>query len=174
MILCFILLGIMCEGVVCYIGNGVVLFFEVLFKEIGEFEEVGVNVCDCLFIFEVMMLILLYYIVIDQVCEVCKGVGKIGMMGCGIGFVYEDKVGCCVLCVQDLFDVKIFVDCLCENFDYYNFVLIQYLGGVVVDFQVMFDMMFGYVDCLKLMVVDVLCCLYDVNNVGQNLLFEGV
>lgn len=37
--------GIMREGVACYIGNGVVLSPEALFKEIGELEEAARCVC---------------------------------------------------------------------------------------------------------------------------------
>ncbi|TDA45332.1 adenylosuccinate synthetase, partial [Burkholderia pyrrocinia] len=54
--------GIMREGVACYIGNGVVLSPEALFKEIGELEEAGVNVRDRLFISEAATLILPYHI----------------------------------------------------------------------------------------------------------------
>ena len=82
------------EGVACYIGNGVVLSPEALFKEIGELEEAGVNVRDRLFISEATTLILPYHIAIDQ-ARARKGAGKIGTTGRGIGPAYEDKVGRC-------------------------------------------------------------------------------
>lgn len=85
--------GIMRDGVACYIGNGVVLSPEALFKEIGELEEAGVNVRDRLFISEATTLILPYHIAIDQAREARKGAGKIGTTGRGIGPAYEDKVG---------------------------------------------------------------------------------
>jgi hypothetical protein len=68
--------GIMREGVACYIGNGVVLSPEALFKEIGELEEAGVNVRDRLFISEATTLILPYHIAIDQAREARKGAGN--------------------------------------------------------------------------------------------------
>lgn len=43
-------------------------------------------------------------------CEVVCGKKVIGIIGCGIGFVYEDKVVCCGLCVGDLFDMVFFVE----------------------------------------------------------------
>lgn len=165
--------GIMREGVACYIGNGVVLSPEALFKEIGELEEAGVNVRDRLFISEAATLILPYHIAIDQAREARKGAGKIGTTGRGIGPAYEDKVGRRALRVQDLFDAKTFADRLRENLDFHNFVLTQYLGGAAVDFQATLDTMLGYADRLKPMVADVSRRLYDVNNAGQNLLFEG-
>ncbi|WP_423392440.1 adenylosuccinate synthase [Burkholderia sp. LMG 21824] len=165
--------GIMREGVACYIGNGVVLSPEALFKEIGELEEAGVNVRDRLFISEAATLILPYHIAIDQAREARKGAGKIGTTGRGIGPAYEDKVGRRALRVQDLFDAKTFADRLRENLDFHNFVLTQYLGGAAVDFQATLDTMLGYADRLKPMVADVSRRLYDANNAGQNLLFEG-
>ena len=51
--------------------------------------------------------------------------------------------------------------------------LTQYLGGAAVDFQATLDTMLGYADRLKPMVADVSRRLYDANNAGQNLLFEG-
>jgi adenylosuccinate synthase len=58
--------GIMHPGVACYIGNGVVLSPEALFKEIGELEAAGVDVQNRLFISEATTLILPYHIAIDQ------------------------------------------------------------------------------------------------------------
>src|ERR1700712_1039481 len=49
--------GIMRETVACYIGNGVVLSPEALFKEIGELEAAGLNVRDRLFVSEACTLI---------------------------------------------------------------------------------------------------------------------
>lgn len=106
MVLYFILLGVLCDNVKCVIGNGVVLLLEVLMKEIGMLEECGVLVCECLLISEVCLLILFFYIVLDLVCEKVCGDKLIGMIGCGIGLVYEDKVVCCGLCVGDLFNLE--------------------------------------------------------------------
>ncbi|ACR28609.1 adenylosuccinate synthase [Burkholderia glumae] len=165
--------GIMRAGVACYIGNGVVLSPEALFKEIGELEEAGLDVQSRLFISEAATLILPYHVAIDQAREARRGADKIGTTGRGIGPAYEDKVGRRALRVQDLFDAKTFADRLRDNLDFHNFVLTQYLGGAAVDFQATLDTMLGYVDRLKPMVTDVSRRLYDANNAGQNLLFEG-
>jgi adenylosuccinate synthase len=165
--------GIMRADVACYIGNGVVLSPEALFKEIDELEEAGIKVCNRLFISEAATLILPYHIAIDQAREARRGAGKIGTTGRGIGPAYEDKVGRRALRVQDLFDAKTFADRLRDNLDFHNFVLTQYLGAPAVDFQATLDTMLGYVDRLKPMVADVSRRLYDANNAGENLLFEG-
>ncbi len=165
--------GIMRAGVACYIGNGVVLSPEALFKEIGELEEAGIDVQSRLFISEAATLLLPYHVAIDQAREARRGAGKIGTTGRGIGPAYEDKVGRRALRVQDLFDAKTFADRLRDNLDFHNFVLTQYLGGAAVDFQATLDTMLGYADRLKPMIADVSRRLYDANHLGQNLLFEG-
>ena len=165
--------GIMRAGVACYIGNGVVLSPEALFKEIGELESVGIDVQKRLFISDATTLILPYHIAIDQARETRRGAGKIGTTGRGIGPAYEDKVGRRGLRVQDLFEPAAFADRLRDNLDFHNFVLTQYLGAAAVDFQQTLDTMLSYADRLKPMVTDVSRRLYDVNRVGGNLLFEG-
>ncbi|MCG1054384.1 adenylosuccinate synthase [Mycetohabitans sp. B5] len=165
--------GIMRDGVACYIGNGVVLSPQALFKEIGELEDAGVDVRNRLFISEAATLILPYHIAIDQAREARRGAGKIGTTGRGIGPAYEDKFGRRALRVHDLFDAATFADRLRENLDFHNFVLTQYLGAQAVDFQQTLDTMLGYADRLAPMITDVSRRLYDENNAGRNLLFEG-
>ncbi|ALS62385.1 adenylosuccinate synthase [Pandoraea norimbergensis] len=165
--------GIMHEGVTCYIGNGVVLSPEALFKEIGELEGAGLNVCGRLRISEACTLILPYHIAIDQAREARRGASKIGTTGRGIGPAYEDKVGRRALRVQDLFDPETFAARLRENLDYHNFVLTQYLGAKAVDFQETLDTMLSYAERLRPMIADVSQLLYSANREGQKLLFEG-
>ena len=165
--------GIMRAGVACYIGNGVVLSPEALFKEIEELEAAGIDVRKRLFISEATTLILPHHVAIDQAREARRGAGKIGTTGRGIGPAYEDKVGRRALRVQDLFTPQTFADRLRENLDFHNFVLTQYLGAAAVDFQQTLDTMLGYAERLAPMVTDVSRRLYDENEAGRNLLFEG-
>ncbi|WP_206952300.1 adenylosuccinate synthase [Trinickia acidisoli] len=165
--------GIMRAGVACYIGNGVVLSPEALFKEIEELEAAGLDVRKRLFISEATTLILPYHVAIDQAREARRGAGKIGTTGRGIGPAYEDKVGRRALRVQDLFTPQAFAERLRENLDFHNFVLTQYLGAAAVDFQQTLDTMLGYAERLAPMVADVSRRLYEENEAGRNLLFEG-
>ncbi len=165
--------GIMRADVACYIGNGVVLSPQALFKEIEELEGAGLDVRSRLFISEAATLLLPYHIAIDQAREARRGAGKIGTTGRGIGPAYEDKVGRRALRVQDLFEPAAFAERLRENLDFHNFVLTQYLGAAAVDFQQTLDAMLGYAERLAPMVADVSRRLYDENAAGRNLLFEG-
>ncbi|CAG7602702.1 adenylosuccinate synthase [Candidatus Vallotia tarda] len=165
--------GIMRHGIACYIGNGVVLSLQALFKEIAELEHAGVDVRNRLFISEAATLILPQHIEIDRAREKKQGTGKIGTTGRGIGPAYEDKFGRRALRVQDLFNAPIFADRLRENLEFHNFILTKYLSAQAIDFQKTLDMMLRYADQLAPMIIDVSRRLYDENNAGRNLLFEG-
>lgn len=165
--------GIMRDGTVCYIGNGVVLSPEALFREIEELEGAGLQVQSRLRISEAATLILPYHVAIDKAREARRGAAKIGTTGRGIGPAYEDKVARRALRVQDLFDPQQFAERLRENLDYHNFMLTQYLGAEAVDFQQTLDEALAYAPRLAPMVADVSAELYAVNAAGGNLMFEG-
>jgi len=165
--------GIMHKDVVCYIGNGVVLSPEALFKEIGELEAAGLDVQSRLKISEAATLILPYHVAIDQAREKKRGEAKIGTTGRGIGPAYEDKVARRALRVQDLFYPEKFAEQLRENLEFHNFMLTNYYGAEPVDFQKTLDEAMTYAKRIAPMVVDVSSALYAAEQAGKNLLFEG-
>jgi adenylosuccinate synthase len=165
--------GIMRDGTACYIGNGVVLSPEALFKEIGELEAAGLHVRDRLFISHACTLLLPSHVAIDQAREKKRGNDKIGTTGRGIGPAYEDKVARRGLRVQDLFDPVRFAERLKEILEYHNFQLTQYLGVEAVDFDETLAKMLGFAKDLAPMCADVSAKLAAVNAGGGSLLFEG-
>jgi adenylosuccinate synthase len=165
--------GIMHPKVTCYIGNGVVLSPEALFKEIGELEAAGLDVKSRLKISEAATLILPYHVAIDHAREKKRGSDKIGTTGRGIGPAYEDKVARRALRVQDFFYPDQFIAKLKENLEYHNFALTQYYKVDALDYQTVLNEMMSFVEQIKPMVVDVSSALYAAEQAGQNLLFEG-
>ena len=165
--------GILRAGVTCFIGNGVVLSPEALIKELDELAAAGVDAESRLKISEACPLILPYHQAIDVAREKAKGAGKIGTTGRGIGPAYEDKVARRAIRLQDLLHPKRFAEKLAELLDYHNFVLTKYLGAEAVDFQKVFDGAMAVAPRMSKMIADVPRALYDANNAGQNLLFEG-
>jgi adenylosuccinate synthase len=165
--------GIMHPKVICYIGNGVVLSPEALFKEIAELESAGLNVSSRLRISEAASLILPYHVAIDHAREKKKGDAKIGTTGRGIGPAYEDKVARRALRVQDLFYPEQFAAKLRENLEYHNFVLKNYYQAPELDFANTLAEAMSYAERIKAMVTDVSSALYAAEQAGQNLLFEG-
>ena len=165
--------GIMHPQVICYIGNGVVLSPEALFKEIGELEAAGLDVRSRLKISEAATLILPYHVAIDHAREKKRGSDKIGTTGRGIGPAYEDKVARRALRVQDFFYPDQFAAKLKDNLDYHNFALTQYYKVEALDFKKVLEEAMSYAERIKSMVVDVSSALYAAEQAGQNLLFEG-
>lgn len=165
--------GILRQGVTCYIGNGVVLSPEALIHELDELNAAGVDAEARLKISEACPLILPYHQALDIAREAAKGTNKIGTTGRGIGPAYEDKVARRALRLQDLTWPKRFAEKLAEILDYHNFVLKNYLGADVVDFQKVLDGAMAVAPRLARMVADVPRALYDAHKAGANLLFEG-
>lgn len=165
--------GIMHTGLPCFIGNGVVLSPEALFKEIGELESAGVDVRSRLRISEACTLILPYHIAVDQAREIKRGAAKIGTTGRGIGPAYEDKVARRALRVQDLFYPEAFAEKLKEVMEYHNFMLTQYLGASALDYQTVLDETLAFAEQLRPMVIDVSATLHEIQEKGGRLLFEG-
>jgi len=165
--------GILREHVMCYIGNGVVLSPQALLKEMDELQQAGIDVRTRLKISEACPLILPYHEAIDQARELARGAAKIGTTGRGIGPAYEDKVARRAIRLQDIFFRERFAAKLGEVLDYHNFVLKNYFQTETVDFQKTLEDTLALSERLKPLVMDVPRALYDANQAGQSLLFEG-
>ena len=85
--------GILHPGVVCIIGNGVVVDPTALFAELDELIAMGVDVSGRLFISDKAHVILPYHRELDVLAEARRGEQKIGTTSRGIGPAYEDKIG---------------------------------------------------------------------------------
>ncbi len=165
--------GILREKVACYIGNGVVLSPEALLEEVGTLTAAGIDVAGRLKISEACPLILPHHVALDRAREVAKGAGKIGTTGRGIGPAYEDKVARRAIRLQDLFHRERFAAKLGEVLDFHNFVLKNYFKAEIVGFQKTLDDSMAFAERIKPMVADVPRLLYEAQQQGDNLLFEG-
>jgi adenylosuccinate synthase len=96
--------GIVREGVICTVGNGVVVDPEVLVEEVEALEERGLRVRDRLKVDGRAHLIMPYHIALDSHREIALGEARIGTTNRGIGPAYEDKVARSGIRVQDIFD----------------------------------------------------------------------
>jgi adenylosuccinate synthase len=165
--------GILHDGVLCLIGNGVVVSPEALLKEIHELESIGVKVKDNLRISEACPLILPYHIAMDKAREAQKGDNKIGTTGRGIGPAYEDKVARRAIRIQDLFDKDIFAKKLRENLEYYNFMLANYYKVETVDYTQTLETTLSYAEEIKPLVSDVSRKLFNLRKSNKKVIFEG-
>ena len=127
--------GILREGVQCFIGNGVVLSLEALFREADNLIAQGVPVLERLRISPNCPLILPTHVALDRARETAQGANAIGTTRRGIGPAYEDKVARRAVRVADLYQRDRFAAKLGEVLDFHNFVLQRYFGQTPVDFQ---------------------------------------
>ncbi|WP_375260932.1 adenylosuccinate synthase [Palleronia sp.] len=99
--------GVVRQGKLSVIGNGVVLDPWHLVREIESIRAQGVEITpDTLMIAENTPLILPFHGELDRAREGQTAVAKIGTTGRGIGPAYEDKVGRRVIRVADLADAE--------------------------------------------------------------------
>ncbi|QXL85524.1 adenylosuccinate synthase [Comamonas sp. NLF-1-9] len=183
--------GIMHPGVICYIGNGVVLSAAKLFEEIEGLERAGVDVRSRLRVSEACPLILPFHAVLDLAREAAlerRGVEKIGTTGRGIGPAYEDKIARRALRVQDLKNPQLFAEKLRALLALHNHVLVHFLGSRKlafsdalapylregeVQFEPVYEEAMRHAELLKPMMADVSRELNEASGAGANLLFEG-
>ena len=165
--------GILREGVLCLIGNGVVLSPAALRKEIGELEAQGVEVRSRLKISPATPLIMPYHIALDQAREKAAGGNAIGTTGRGIGPAYEDKVARRGIRVADLHYPEQLAEKLRSAMDYHNFVLTQYLGADALDYQQVLDEALAFAEYVEPMKYDVAGLLHELRAQGKRILFEG-
>jgi adenylosuccinate synthase len=165
--------GILRKHVICYIGNGVVLSPSALLNEIAMLERAGIDVSSRLRLSEACPLILPYHIAIDGVRELAKGADKIGTTGRGIGPAYEDKIARRAIRLQDLFHPERFAHKLKEVLDYHNFLLKNYYHATTIDYGQVLEEYLKKAEKLQPMVADIPQLLFEANQAGNNLLFEG-
>jgi len=96
--------GILHAGVMCLIGNGVVVDPHALFAELDHLATIGVAIGGRLLVSDKAHLILSYHREIELLAEARRGERKIGTTSRGIGPAYEDKIGRRGVRVGDLAD----------------------------------------------------------------------
>jgi adenylosuccinate synthase len=98
--------GILSDGVIPVISNGVVIDIEVLFEELDALIARGVDVSR-LRVSSNAHVITQYHRTLDKVTERFLGKRQIGTTGRGIGPAYADKINRVGIRIQDLFDENI-------------------------------------------------------------------
>ncbi|MCS6946343.1 MAG: adenylosuccinate synthase, partial [Steroidobacteraceae bacterium] len=165
--------GILHDGVVCYIGNGVVLSLEALCTEADMLVGRGVPVFERLRISPNCPLILPSHIALDRAREQARGANAIGTTGRGIGPAYEDKVARRAVRVADLFQRDRFAARLGEVLDFHNFLLQRYFDQPAVDFQATLERQWSLAERIRPLVADVAAELAALRRRGANVVLEG-
>jgi adenylosuccinate synthase len=165
--------GVLRDGVMCLIGNGVVLSVPALFEEMDELTRNGVDVVKRLRVSESCPLILPHHVALDHAREKARGKAAIGTTGRGIGPAYEDKVSRRGLRVGDLLDTKTFPDKLKDVMEYHNYALKNYFRFETVDYRKTLDECLQLAERLRPLVADIPELLYEYGRDGKRVMFEG-
>jgi adenylosuccinate synthase len=95
--------GILHPGMLCVLGNGMVIAPDAFLKELDRLHEAGVESDDRLYISNRAHVLLPCHALLDQAREGARGEGKIGTTSRGIGPAYESKISRYGLRMCDLF-----------------------------------------------------------------------
>ncbi len=165
--------GIVREGVVCTIGNGVVVNPEVLAEEVSALERRGIEVRGRLKVDGRAHLILPYHIRLDGYREKALGKAKIGTTNRGIGPAYEDKVARVGIRVQDVFDEGILRTKLKAALREKNALVTGVYGEEPYDADELAAYLFSFRELLEPMMADTGALLRDALGRREPVLLEG-
>src|SRR4051812_46555824 len=161
--------GILHPGVVCVIGNGVVVDPQALFAEVDELSRNGIDVTRRLFVSDKAHLILPYHRDLDLLSEARRGERKIGTTSRGIGPAYEDKIARRGIRVGDLADPKTLEENIRDNVVARN----RLVQESTMDWKAVLDQILEVGARLQPLVRDVSLMLAEARRDGKSILFEG-
>jgi adenylosuccinate synthase len=161
--------GILHAGVMCVIGNGVVVDPRALLAEVDELIAAGVDVGNRIIVSDKAHLILPYHRDLDLLSEARRGERKIGTTSRGIGPAYEDKIARRGIRVGDLADPAGLEQNVRANVDARN----RLVQDTTMDAAEVLADLATHAARLRPWVRDVSLMLADAMKKGQSILFEG-
>ena len=164
--------GILTEGVVPVIANGVVIDLEVLFEELDALTSRGIDVSK-LRISANAHVITTYHRTLDKVTERFLGKRQIGTTGRGIGPTYADKINRVGIRIQDIFDEGILRQKVEGALDMKNHLLVKIYNRRAITVDEIVDELLSYADRLRPLVCDTSLLLHEALSNGKTVLFEG-
>ena len=154
------------------IGNGVVINPEVLFSELKNLEEKGIDTSK-LKISNRAHIIMPYHIKQDEYQEEAKGDQKIGTTKNGIGPAYMDKASRIGIRVCDLLEKDTFAAKLRVNLAQKNDIFTKIYGKPALKFEDIFAKYYEYGQKMKKYVTDTSVLVNDALDNNEKVLFEG-
>jgi adenylosuccinate synthase len=161
--------GILHPGILCVIGNGVVVDPQALFAEVDELTRNGIDVGDRLIVSDKAHLILPYHRDLDLLAEARRGERKIGTTSRGIGPAYEDKIARRGIRVGDLFDPAALEQEVRDNVTARN----RLVQDSTMDWRPVFQQLLTAAERMRPCVRDVSLFLHAAMRDGKAILFEG-
>jgi adenylosuccinate synthase len=164
--------GILTDGVIPVISNGVVIDIEVLFDELTALASRGVDVSK-LVVSANAHVITQYHRTLDKVTERFLGKRQIGTTGRGIGPAYADKINRVGIRIQDLFDENILRQKVEGALHQKNHLLVKIYNRRAIAVDEIVDDLLSYAERLRPMVADTGLLLNQALDAGKTVVFEG-
>ena len=166
--------GILHDGKICLIGNGVVLDPAVFLSEVDHLAARGIDVAPArLGISKKTHLIMPYHKSLDKAREAKRAGHKIGTTGRGIGPCYEDKAARVGLRAGDLADPGLVREKVRHALLEKNVLLRDLYKFEPLDENAVCDELLGLAPRLLPYLTDVDARMHETMLAGQNVLFEG-
>lgn len=167
--------GVLHEGKVCVIGNGVVVDPVVLEEEVSELRKQGHLLNDeMLKISDRAHVIMPYHRAVDVAREGMRGEGRIGTTGRGIGPTYEDKMARVGVRFADFLDSETFPSVLENNLREKGTYLREILGDPeALDGKALLAQYQGVAERVGRYVTDTGVYLYEALREKKRVLLEG-
>ena len=165
--------GILHDGILSIIGNGVVVSLQALCEEMVMLKNRGVPVEKRLKISPQCPLILPVHQHIDVARETARGNAAIGTTGRGIGPAYEDKITRRAIKVSDLFDPVRFAHKVRSLMDHHNFMLEHYYKTSPINVDDMINQALQQAESILPLVEDTTRLLHHLRVTGKSIVFEG-
>ena len=164
--------GILHDGTLCAIGNGVVIDPKILTDEIEALKRRGVPVSN-LRISANAHMIMPYHVLLDTAGEARLGSSKIGTTKRGIGPAYADKSARLGIRVQDLLDEKILRKKIMAAMEPKRQLLRPHAKDPELDLHSMTEEYVTYGHRLEHHIADTARICWDQLDAGRSVLFEG-
>ena len=164
--------GIHRPGVLCVIGNGLVVDPRALVAEMDELEANGLDTSG-LRISANAHLVMPYHLMLDGIEEERRGGKSLGTTRRGIGPTYTDKAARHGLRVQDLLDMAIFGEKLSRALEQKNALLTAVYGKEPLEMGPILEEYGACAERLRPHIVDASLLVHEALTQGQNVLFEG-
>ena len=166
--------GILHPGILCVIGNGVVIDPVAFERELGELATAGLELDPAnLLLSDRAHLILPHHRGLEALSEEQRGARKIGTTLRGIGPAYEDKAGRRGITMGDLLRPQTLPEKLAEARRHYEEVLRGATRTPNVDWHALYAELAAFGDRHRRQIVDVSLVLHQQMAQGCSVLFEG-
>lgn len=165
--------GILHDGKICVIGNGVVLDPKGLIEELEGLKAAGIDREENIWISDRAHVVLPYHRLLDRAKEMASKDRKIGTTLRGIGPCYTDKAARQGLRMLDLIDPDRLRRVLTRTLEQKNRELEQLYGAEPLVLEEVYEEYVRYGQRLKPRVRDITRALLEQHHAGAEIMFEG-